>query len=35
MNRVTLDEGPGLEDDVVNIVNVSPGSEAAIGGSRS
>lgn len=29
MNRVTLDEGPGAEDVVVDIVNVS--SEAAIG----
>jgi len=30
MNRVALDRGPGAED-VVDIVNVSSGSEAAIG----
>ena len=31
MDRVTLDEGPGLGDHVVNIVNVASGSEAATG----
>ena len=30
MNRVTLDERPRLEDDVVNIANVSSGSEVTI-----